>query len=622
MWVKTGYFAQSYYILIVECVIVEICGKMLTGAYTQVKTNARCARVCGLQEDGRARMAYQSGISNTAFVKNHYYPGKLLCASDFLREQEYGNGKLEFINRKFHGCGIVEGLEVRPGEDGILYISEGSAIDLRGRILIVPRETAVNVRRLEGLPATPGQDFILGIRYAERTSEEEASYLEPGKPYRGAKIEEAFALRAYTWDEWRNLRIYDGGVKPLTEERLLYQDENVSLVVMTPRAVPSDSIFKCRIQARVRHGENASIGWQCTARLQGAFFAESGKHVRQLEGEETVFSGSVMREWEICTEENRRLPVTLELMHLKVRSGDSDIKEPGTFQLQIGTASSYEDIVRKYQGQRENAECEKAAHGQIVHNEPECGEKAAEALADEGLTREADWIPLAYIKASGSGANDGYAVSGDQDVRFMAFCPVREQAYRLEAERNGIVDIRWRGLLKALLPQPSFPPYEPQPSPPLPQPGPDPLPLPVQPGLSREQVQELAREQIEEKREQCIRRGIAVIPVPRHYRRGRTLFSEEIAHGFPGEEVFLWCGRVLEGKNYAYWSRDKMRYFVLNGAEGLFPDSGDSGWKIDKQAVKQNVEEGTFQIALTLSKGRRRGRDREVAISWIAVKTI
>ena len=65
-----------------------------------------------------------------------------------------------------------------------------------------------------------------------------------------------------------------------------------------------------------------------------------------------------------------------------------------------------------------------------------------------------------------------------------------------------------------------------------------------------------------------------------------------------------------------------MRYSVLCGDEELFQDSGDSGWKIDKKAIRQNVEDGTFQIALTLSKGRGRNRSREVAISWIAVKTI
>ena len=563
-------------------------------------------------------MIYESEASDITFIKNHYYPGKLLCASDFLREQEYGNRKLEFINRKFHGCGIIEGLDVRAEEDGTLHISQGSAIDPCGRILIVPSETTVNARKLEGMTE---RDFILGIRYAERTIDWETSYLEPEKPSRGARLEEAFALKAYTWEEWKSLKASENeGMRMLTEEKVLFRDGHVRLVVMAPRAVPSDSIFKCRIQARVHPGDTGGIKWSCTARLQGAFFAESGQAVRRLEGEENLLSGTVMREWEICTEENRKLPVTLELTHLKIKSGNTAEKELETCQLQIQTAPSYEDIVKEYLWRKNKRPAGKRQKEVFEQEASEAGERPGQ---------EADWLPLAYIRVreGEKGGQPVFAVSGEKDVRFPAFCQAWEQAYRHEAESNGIVDIRWRGLLKVLLSSlsSSSRPCETQPSPPrgpLPPHQQEPLPPLPRYGLSREQVLELIGEQIEGKREKYIRRGVTVISVPKRYRKGRTLYSEEIAHGFPGEEVFLWCGRVLEEKNYAYWSREKMRYSVLTGAEGLFPDSGDSGWKIDKQAVRQNVKDGTFQVALTLSKGRRRNRSREVAISWIAVKTI
>lgn len=549
-------------------------------------------------------MEYESEMSNAAFIKNHYYPGKLLRAGDFIREQEYVNRKLEFINRKFHGFGIVEGLDVHVEEDGVLHISEGSAIDLSGRIIIVPADVKVNVRKLDGQNAIPEHDFVLGIRYAERTSEEENSYLEPGKPYREARIEESFALKAYTWEDWENVKKSENeNRKTLTEERVLFQDENVRLSVMVPKAVPSDSIFRCRIQARLLHGGSIGIGWQCVARLQGAFFAESGTADLPLEENDTVISGSVTREWEICTEDNRKYPITLELAHLKIKSGHFGVKDLETCQLCIETAPSYEDIMKKFLRPEKNS---------VRGKEPK---------------QETDWLPLAYIKTSVSetGTSYAFAVSKEQNVRFSAFCPAWEQIYRQEAERSGIVDIRWRGVLKMLrrfLPQKPYEPSLPSPCEPLPPGLPEHVPPRPHSGVSKEQVQELVREEMEKKREQYIRRGIAVIPVPKRYRRGRILFSEEIAHGFAGEEVFLWCGRVFEEKNYAYWNRDKTRYSVLSGAESLFPDSKDSGWKIDRQAVRQNVEDGTFQVALTLSKGRRRNRSGEVAISWIAVKTI
>lgn len=553
-----------------------------------------------------------------SFIKNNYYSGKLLRASDFIREQEYVNKKLAFINRSFHGRGIIEGLDVRMKEDGTLHISEGSALDSYGRILIVPEETTINVSKLEGLPEMSGHDFILGIQYAERTTEEEISYLEPEKPYRGAKIEESFVLKAYTREDWKNLKASeDESIKTLTEETVLFQDGNVGIVLLTPKAVPADSVFRCRIQARVLHGDSVGIRWQCTASLQGAFFAESGQAAQILKGEGTVFSGSVMREWEICTEENRKYPITLELTQFEIISGNFGKRELETCRVGIGTAPSYEDIVKKYLWQ------EPRTPGQ-----------------------EAGWLPLAYIKASGEKKGEQkeervvFEVSKEQDVRLRAFRPVWERLYRQEAESNGIVDIRWRGLLKVLwqtkpptwFPEPLPKPYGPQPQPcePFPsQPQQELLTQQVRelvqeqlPKQIQSQVQELVREQIEEKREMYIRRGVTVIPVPRHYRKGRTLLSEEIAHGFPGEEVFLWCGRVFEEKNYAYWSRDKMRYSVLCGDEELFSNPDDSGWTINKRAIRQNVEDGTFQVALTLSGSRRRNRSREVAILWIAVKTI
>ncbi len=529
-------------------------------------------------------MKDRAGTTNAAFVKNHYYTGKLLHASDFINEQEYGNRKLEFINRKFHGCGIIEGLDVGIDQGGTLHVAEGSAIDPDGRIIVVPSEVSLELRELEGLQELQGQDFILGIRYDEKTVERERSYLEQKEVYQAARVEESFALKAYSledWKDWRESADEGAGLfmeenALFQEEKVLFQDENVRLVIQSPREVLSDSMFKCRMQARVLHGDSASIGWRCTAKLQGGFFTASGRDVRVLEERETVFSGSLMREWEICTEEGRKLPVTLELRELEVTRGDVHKNGFETCQLSIKTVSSFAEIAERHMSTKKKLP-----------------------------KPETDWLPLAYIMGKGiqNGEERTFAVSRENNVRLMAFCPAWEQLGREAAERSGIVDIKWRGLLKVL--QRDRPPAP-----------------PFQPGLSGEWEQKQLAELLEDWQEKCIRRGIAVIPVPRRYRRGRTLVSEEISHGFPGEEVFLWCGRVYEEKNYAYWSRDKMHYMILHGAEELFAESEDSGWKIDRQALRQNVANGTFQIALTLSKTRRRNRSREVAISWIAVKTI
>lgn len=524
--------------------------------------------------------------SQSPFIKNHYYPGKLLHASDFIREQEYGNSKLEFINRQFHGCGIIEGMEVQTKKDGALHITAGSAIDPSGRILVVPENVDIRPEELEGIQERAGQDFILGIKYAEKTSEQERSFLSREEPYRTARVEETFVLKAYSEYEWEQLKESIGKAEgALTEEKILFRSEEVKLTLQAPRVVPADSIFRCRLHVQVLRGNNINIGWRGVMKLQGAYFTASGRPFQVLDETSAEISGGFCREWELCTEEARKLPITLELGNLEILLGGTGAQKAETCQLYIETTGFYEEAARKYL-------CED------THNLRE-----SEGTAGKRGQTE-DWLPLTHLRSVGTeSTGKRYVVSEDHHVRLTAVHPRETELIRRAAEENGILDIRWRGLMRKMR-QESGSQYEVRPQPEtvprqdLPQAEPGTQPL------------------------QHIHRGVAIVSVPKRYRKGRVLLSEEISHGFPGEEVFLWCGRVYEEPNYAYWEHRETQYSVLQGAEGLFPDSWDSGWEIEKQAVRQDVDEGTFQIALTLSKGRRRRRCREVAISWIAFRII
>lgn len=527
---------------------------------------------------------------NDPFIKVNYYPGKLLHASDFVKEQAYGNRKTGFLNRSFHGHGIIEGLEVRMGQEGEMRLAPGSALDAQGRILIVPEETKVVSGMIEGFQQETLQDFVLGIRYAERPAEKERSFLGKEDSYQAAGMEETFALKAYSWKEWLHLE-KDAQKKQeiLTEEKVVYNSKDVKLTVSVPRLIPSDSIFRFRMQAQVSHGKSVEIGWKGLVKLQGAFFAASGNSIQVVEEKQALCSGCLQREWEICTEENNSLPVMLELSHLEVASEGSGSVNAQVCRFYIETSGSYDAAARKM-------------------------------IQKKGVWEtEVDWIPLAYLRAEKISGEERilFSLRKDREVRFFAVNPKIEDTLRRASEENGIVDIRWRKLFKSLNPNPPVlpGPYPPGPLPPCPIP---PCPEPPKTGLTEEQVREL----LEEEREKRMRRGIAVIPIPRHYRRGQILLSEEIGHGFPGEEVFLWCGKIREEQHYAYWERSKMQYDVIQGAEKLFAREGGGGWEIEQQAVRQNVEKGTFQIALTLARHFRKSPYKEVAVSWIAVRTV
>lgn len=522
------------------------------------------------------------------FIKNQYYPGKLLHASDFVREQEYGSGKLAFANRKFHGSGIMDGFKVQTGKDGDWYVTAGSAIDPEGRFLVLPEDARIDFGNLEGLQKEDGSSFVLGIRYAEQVLERERSIFEGKETYQAARIAEGVAFGAYSVDEWRHLKAEVGKYEEnLTQERVLYENGEIRLLLRLPKLVPADSMFRARIQAVAVGGGALGIGWRGVAKLQGAFFAESGNECMVLKKNQMVFSGMLQEGWDICTEEGRNLPVLFELSQLELLQGETVFAKVENSQVSVRTAASYRTAAGKY-----------LWDGEIV-----------------GRT-EISWLPLACFKMAVS--PDGkwnFSVIPDQTVRFGTVHPRAEEILRRAEDENGIVDIRWRSLLKnrQSLTSPQPLPVTPPPALPLPAPTVPPIPAPYPPeGFAGHFGEEWGKH---------ICRGVTVITVPKHYRKGQVLLSEEISHGFAGEEVSIWYGRLRETGGHVYWERDKKSFFVIQGDEGLFPEQ-KGGWEIERQALRQNVAEGTFQIALTLTKGRRRNRIREVAVSWIAVKSI
>lgn len=515
------------------------------------------------------------------FIKNRYYPGKLLHASDFVREQEYGNAKLDFLNRRLHGWGILQGLEVRSGEQGSLRVTAGSALDPGGRLIVVPEDTTAALEELEGAAGEGAHGFILGICYEEKPIDRERSLLCEKETYEDARIAESFRLRACSPDAWERLTGGENRTSVLMEERVLYEDGEVRLTLRYPRVVPEDSIFKVRMQATAPGGSGASIGWRCTVKLQGAFFTASGKSLQVFEERPNSLFGSLCQEWQICTEEYRKQTVAMEVSRLEIYRQGSAPVEAEACQTYIETAASVEEAVR----------------GRLQGKPP----------ADGGEL----WVPLARIRVDGEGQGRSCVVVDEPGLRRQVARSAETEAIRRAAEESGIIDISWRGLLKSLR---QLPPVQ-DPSPPslpapAPAPGEKPLPGPPAhiPGAGTERYRER------------VHRGIAVIPIPKHYRKGDTLYSEEISHGFPGEEVLVWLSRIYEEPEYAYWEKNRTRHAAVHGADDLFADGWDSGWEIRKQALRQEVEVGTFQVAVILSRGRRKRRSREVAISWTAVR--
>jgi hypothetical protein len=95
----------------------------------------------------------------------HYSTGELLGADDFRDEQTYHRRQLARALLYLHGSGTIAGLRVqarhRPGQNGApddveLEVQPGLALDRAGRLIEVPREACLRLRRwFEFIAAQP-----------------------------------------------------------------------------------------------------------------------------------------------------------------------------------------------------------------------------------------------------------------------------------------------------------------------------------------------------------------------------------------------------------------------------------------------------------------------------------
>ena len=92
----------------------------------------------------------------------HYSTGELLGADDFRDEQTYHRRQLARALLHLHGSGVIAGLRVRhrhrPGQNGgpdevELEVEPGLALDHAGRLVEVPREACLRLRRWFGFIA-------------------------------------------------------------------------------------------------------------------------------------------------------------------------------------------------------------------------------------------------------------------------------------------------------------------------------------------------------------------------------------------------------------------------------------------------------------------------------------
>jgi hypothetical protein len=108
--------------------------------------------------------------------RSHYFDGRLLKASDLIRDQHYLDERLNEVGRVL-GQGIVSGLELSLSEQGVLSVSTGIAVSESGRVLELERQPLsidlYDSAQISALNANTGQRgferglYIVALEYAQ-----------------------------------------------------------------------------------------------------------------------------------------------------------------------------------------------------------------------------------------------------------------------------------------------------------------------------------------------------------------------------------------------------------------------------------------------------------------------
>lgn len=116
-----------------------------------------------------------------AFVRNHFYTGKMMGAAEFITETHYHAERMRHHNVRLHGWGVVCGLKVHqhPSPDcrtRFVVVEPGSALDCCGHEILVPAAEIVEVAAFPQVRELARDDLVhtlqLCVRWRECPTEQ------------------------------------------------------------------------------------------------------------------------------------------------------------------------------------------------------------------------------------------------------------------------------------------------------------------------------------------------------------------------------------------------------------------------------------------------------------------
>lgn len=203
------------------------------------------------------------------FERNRYYFGKLLTAKDFENEQTYFNNKRRLINKTVLGMGVACGLNIYAADDTSLIIETGTAIDEKGREILVEQTIIKKITTIEGFDKTTEDELYLGIEYAEQLIDKAYSPMSPNQAKQSEeynKIKENYRLFL---EEEKNIESPSSALSAFVRETIVYQNEEITLRQYIPRFANNKSKLKVKVELEKMNGTQKAYSFTYQLNLQG-----------------------------------------------------------------------------------------------------------------------------------------------------------------------------------------------------------------------------------------------------------------------------------------------------------------------------------------------------------------
>lgn len=261
------------------------------------------------------------GNDNTAFERNRYYQGKLLTSADFILEQNYMNGKRQFINSSLFGSGIAYGLTVCMMDEQSVRIDEGAAIDSEGREIIVPSSVVKKLSSMEGFKKVERDEVLLCLRYKEEKVHPVYSSIQnTGNEYEYSHIKEGYELYLKSaLPYFENTFDCNGQMQEMFLTGILADNEDYFVYVRMPSGVPGGKAVKLELNILKRSDAERSLSLDMKAVLVSCLDAD-GNHEIQIKLED-ILPGK----GELTHREYWITPMTADDTHAGVMIGKGDV---------------------------------------------------------------------------------------------------------------------------------------------------------------------------------------------------------------------------------------------------------------------------------------------------------